>query len=127
MVKPSYEINNESLSKMEFIKVNNKWVSKEEKQVYLYLRSNRDISDQAEPNVGDQVEQGVGGQDSGANDEVGPSAGVVEDYVINALVGYELPIDHGIPMSQFERLMISRLGNIASDQRNHYEFFAARF
>jgi len=127
VVKPSYEINNESLSKMEFIKVNNKWVSKEEKQVYLYLRSNRDISDQAEPNVGDQVEQGVGGQDSGANDEVGPSAGVVEDYVINALVGYELPIDHGIPMSQFERLMISRLGNIASDQRNHYEFFAARF
>jgi len=42
-------------------------------------------------------------------------------------MSYESPIDHGIPMSQFERLITNRLDNMASGQRNHYEFCAARF
>ena len=90
VVKPSHKINNGSLNKMMFIKVDNKWVSKEEEQAGPSLGSNRKINDQVEPDVGDQVEQGVGnqtGQDTSANDEDGPSVGVAEDYAIYALVG----------------------------------------
>jgi len=47
VVKPSHEINNGSLSKMGFIKVDNKWVSKEEEQV------GPSLGDQAEPNDGE--------------------------------------------------------------------------
>jgi len=46
---------------------------------------------------------------------------------MHALVGYEPPIDHEIPMLQFERLKFNRLVNMASDQRNHYDFCVARF
>lgn len=46
---------------------------------------------------------------------------------MHILVGYKPPIDRGIPMSQFERLMINCMDNMANDQRNHYEFYAARF
>jgi len=43
VVKPSHKINNGSLSKMRFIKVENKWVSKEEEQVGPSPRSNKNI------------------------------------------------------------------------------------
>ena len=42
---------------------------------------------------------------------------------MDALVNCEPPIDRGLPMLPFERLMINHLDNMASDQRNHYEGF----
>ena len=58
-------------------------------------------------------------QATGETYEAGPSVGNANEYVMHALVGYEPPIDHGIPMSSFERLMINRLDNMVSDKRNH--------
>jgi len=60
VVKPSHEINNWSLSKMGFIKVDNKWVSIEEEQMGLFLE------DQAEPHDGHQVKPN-------ARNQVGPN------------------------------------------------------
>ncbi|KAL9284934.1 hypothetical protein ACSQ67_024691 [Phaseolus vulgaris] len=50
-----------------------------------------------------------------------------DEYAMHALVGYEPPIDCGIPMSPFERLKINCLDNMVNNQRNHYEFYVARF
>ena len=61
------------------------------------------------------------------NDETGPSVKITEDYVMHALAIYEPLVDYGIPMSQFERLMINRMDTMASDKKDHYEFCAARF
>ena len=57
----------------------------------------------------------------------GPSAANADEYAMHALVGYEPPIDCGIPMSPFERLKINCLDNMVNNQRNHYEFYVARF
>jgi len=46
---------------------------------------------------------------------------------MHALVSYEPPVDHGIPMSQFEKLMINRIDTMACDQEEHYGFRATRF
>ncbi|KAL9276982.1 hypothetical protein ACSQ67_025468 [Phaseolus vulgaris] len=53
--------------------------------------------------------------------------GNTDYYVMHTLVSYEPPIDRGIPVSPFERLMINHLDNMVSDQRDHYEFFVSRF
>jgi len=37
------------------------------------------------------------------------SVGNDDEYAMHSFMGYEPPIDCGIPMSQFERLMINRL------------------
>ena len=54
MVKRSHKINNGSLKKMGFIKVYNKWVSKEEDPAGPSVGSSRNIG------VGDQTRQNVG-------------------------------------------------------------------
>jgi len=93
VVKSSHEINNGSLNKMGFIKVNNIRVSKDEDFVGPFARSSRN---------------------AGLDDEAGPSVVAVEDYSMDAPVSYEPPVDHGIPMSQFERLMINHMDTMAS-------------
>jgi len=117
---------------MGFIKIGDKWVSKEEEQVGPSREDQIGINNgqQAKLNVENQsehehVEQGIENptkQVADTNYGAGPSAGVVEEYALHALVGYVPPIDHGISMSQFERLMINCLDNMANDQRNHYNF-----
>jgi len=55
---PPHKINNGSLSKMRFIKVGDKWVSKEEEQVGPSREDQIKINDgqQAAPNAGNQFE-----------------------------------------------------------------------
>jgi len=136
VLKPSHEVNNGSL-KMWFIKIGDKWVSKMEEHVGSSCEDQTGTNDgqQAALNAKNQFEHAQAEQGTEnptkqvayTNYGVGPSAGVVEEYALHALVGYLPPIDHGIPMCQFYRLMINRLDNMASDQRNHYKFCAARF
>jgi len=62
---------------------------------------------QTAPNVGNQSklvqdEQGTENPTEQATDATygaGPSVRGAEEYALHALVGYEPPIDHGIPMS----------------------------
>jgi len=109
VVKPSHEINNGSFNKMRFIKIGDKWVSKEEEGVGPSQEDQIGTNDghQSTPNVGNQFEheqdyQGTGNsteQVADATYGTGPSAGNADEYAMNALVGYEPPIDRGIPMS----------------------------
>jgi len=106
VLKSSHEVNNGSLIKMRFLKVNDYWVNKEDDSDGASARS----SATAGPSV-----------------SVGPSTRIDEFYNMQALVAYESLVDHGIPMSRFERLMINRMDTMANDQKEHYEFCAARF
>ena len=58
----------------------------------------------------------------GPGDGIGPSVCVDGDYNIKALVANEPPVDHGIPMSQFEKLMINHMDTMTSDKKEHYKF-----
>ena len=91
---------------MGFIKVNNMWVKHD--------------ADFVGPSAGSSRNEGF-------DDEVGPSVDAAEDYTMHALVSYEPPIDHGIPLSQFEILMINHMENTTSDKKDHYELCVARF
>jgi len=78
VVNRSHEINNSSLNKMGFIKLDNMWVSKEEVFVGPFARSSKNTS---------------------FDDEIGPSAGAAEGYSMRALVSFDPHADYGIPMS----------------------------
>ena len=78
---------------MGFVKVNDYWVSKED------------------DSTGTSV-----GPSGGPSDGVGPSACVDEDYNMQVLVAYEPSVDHGIPMSQFKRLILNHMDTMASDK-----------
>ena len=117
MVKPSHEVNNGSLSKMGFIKVGEKWVSKDEEQVGPLCGNQAETykEDQVAPNTGldDQGNEIPSEHAPGEAYGAGPSTENMNDYVAS--------------MSPFERLMINCLDNMAYEQRNHYDFCAARF
>jgi len=117
VVKPSHEVNNESLRKMGFIKVGGKWVSKDEEQVSPSCGNEveADVEDQVAPNTGldDQENKFPSEHAPGEAYGASPSAGNMNDYAA--------------PTSPFKRLMINRLDIMAYDQRNHHEFCFARF
>jgi len=46
---------------------------------------------------------------------------------MQTLVAYVPLVDREIPLSSFERLIVDRMDIMASDQKKHYEFYAARF
>jgi len=110
VVKPSNEINNGSLSKMGFIKVGSKCVSKDEKQVGLSCENQSGADDERQAEQDDQGTMSPNEQVADETYRVGPSAGNVDEYTIF--------------MSHFEKLMINRSDNMTCDQRNHYEFCA---
>jgi len=64
-------------------------------------------------------------------DDVGSSSSLSgighSDDGMHALISYIPLVNHGEPLSSFERMMLNRIYTMASDQRNHYEFFVARF
>jgi len=107
---------------MRFIKVGGKWISKDGEQGGSSSGNQvgADEDDQAAPNTGDdgvdEHQVGQGDQDNDVAGEaygVGPGTGNMDDHIAS--------------MSPFERLMINRMDSMAYDQRNHYEFCAARF
>ena len=121
IVKPSHEINNGSLSKMGFIKVGGKWVSKDRKQEGSSSGNlaKDDGDDQATANAGDdeadehQSEQGDQGNDVPSEAcGVGPSIGNVDDRISS--------------MTPFDKLITNHMDSFAYDQRNHHEFCMAR-
>jgi len=91
---------------MGFIKVNSTWVSKKE--------------DFVGPSVGPSRNVRIG-------DDVGPSVNVKEDYTMHVLVSYEPLVDHGIPISPFERQMINRMDTMTRDKKDHYELCETQF
>jgi len=46
-----------------------------------------------------------------------PSVCAHEDYNIQELVAYEPLVNHGIPMSEFDRLMINYVDTMTSDKK----------
>jgi len=107
---------------MGFIKVGGKWVSKDGEQGGSSSgnQAEADEDSQVTPNTGnDGVDEHQNGQGDQGNDVpgkaygVGPSIGNMDDHIAS--------------MSPFERLMINRIDSMAYNQRNNYEFYAARF
>jgi len=87
------EIKNIAWYKMELVKVDNYWVRR------------YDAGGSSAPRTSNV-------------DGVGPSDTVGKDHVedvMHALIPYEPSIDHGIPLSQFERLMLGRMDAMAHD------------
>jgi len=105
IVKTSSEINNGSLSKMGFTKINGRWVNKDGVQV-----GSSNGAHNGEENEGEVV--ATSDEPVGAH-EAGPSDVNMEEQITS--------------MSPFERLVLNRLDNFAHDQRTHHEFCVARF
>jgi len=103
VIKPSSEINSESLSKMGFTKIGGRWVSKD--------------GDQAGPsgrNEGDELEEPT------MQDE--PTAATQEDDQNDTSMGERMTT-----MSPFERLVINRMDTFVDNQRNLYDMCELRF
>ena len=121
VVKLSHEVSNGSLSKMGFIKIRGKWVSKDGDQVGsssgIHAEDDGDDpvvvagDDGDDGNQAGQREQGNEGPDEAFN--AGLSAGKMDERITS--------------MTPFQRLMRNRMNNFAYDQRNHHEFCMARF
>ena len=101
IVKPTSEINNGTLSKMGFTKIGRRWVSKDEDQDGS---SGVQIDEQNEVTSRDKPTE---------THEVGPSSAHMDERITS--------------MSPFERLMVSRMGSFADNQRNLYELCDTRF
>jgi len=109
LVKSTQEMNNGSLSKMGFTKINGKWVSKEGDHgtSSSVAAADFDEEDQVADMDFHREEQ------PGINLGVGTSAGNQED---------EMP-----SMSSFERYMVNRLDGFAENQRNLHDLCVSNF
>jgi len=64
------------------------------------------------------------GADGEASANVGPSSTIGDN---NVIIPYVPPVERGELLSKFEQMMLNKLNIVDGDQREHYEFFAARF
>jgi len=111
VVKPSHEVNNGSLSKMEFTKIRGKWVSKDGVKVGSSTGIHAEdggeeqfVAAGDDGDDGNQVGQGNEGPDEAFN--VGPSAGNLNERITS--------------MTSFERLMISRMDSFITVNEDEY-------
>jgi len=98
-IKSVHEINNVVLLKMGFVKTRNKWVSKD--------------------GVGAHTQDEVGHNTTKPKQET--------KYQNIALVPYVPPVNHGMPLSPSQKLLLTKIGTMDVDQKDHYEFCVARF
>jgi len=119
VVKPLHEVNNGSLSKIGFTKIGGKWVSEEGDQAGSSIRIHAEDGgeEQVTAAAGDD---GDDGYQAGQGNE-GP------DEAFNACPSAKNLDERITSMTPFERLMTSHMDNFAYDQRNHHEFYMARF
>jgi len=100
VVKSSSEVNNGSLSKIGFTKINGFWVSKN--------------GDPAASSSGVQAEaEDKNVEEPAVAENAGPSADIGEERITS--------------MTSFERLVINRMDNLAENQNNLYELCQNRF
>jgi len=103
LVKSTQEVNNGSLSKMSFTKINGKWVSKD---------GDRGGSSSAVPADFDEEDQDV---DMNVHNEEQPAT----DFDAGTSAGNQ---GDGTPsMSSFERYMVDKLDGFAENQRNLHD------
>jgi len=109
LVKSTQEVNNGSLSKMGFTKINGRWVSKD--------GDHGGSSSVAAADFGEE-DQAV---DMNIHDEEQPAT----DFDAGTSVGHQ---GDGIPsMSSFERYMVDRLDSFAENQRNLHDLCVTNF
>ena len=108
-VKSTQEMNNGSLSKMGFTKINGKWVSKDGDHGGSSSAAAADFDEEDQA-----ADMDIHNEDHHATTfEVGPSAGHQGD---------EMP-----SMSSFERYMVNRLDGFAKNQRNLHVLCVTNF
>jgi len=113
LVKPTFEVNNGSLSKMGFTKINGKWVSKDDGQggSSSGLHAEHDEEDQED----------VEGADMEFLDAEQPATG----FGVGTSVGHQ---GDGTPsMTSFESYMMNRLDGFAENQRNVHDLCVSNF
>ena len=108
MVKSTQEMNNGSLSKMGFTKINGKWVSKDGDHGASSSAATADFDEE-----GQAAEMDFHEEQPETNFGVGTSAGNQGD---------EMP-----SMSSFERYMVNRLDGFAENQRNLHDLCVNNF
>jgi len=122
MVKPSHEVKNGSLSKMGFIQVGGKWVSKDGEQ------DGSSSGNQTEANEDDQAAANT--EDDGVDEHQtrnGDQGNDVPGETYGASLSIGIMDDRITFMTPFETLMITHMDNLAHDERNHHEFCVAKF
>jgi len=113
LVKSTHEVNNGSLSKMDFTKINGRWVSKD--------GEHGGSSSCAHAEHDEEDQEAAEGADINVQDEEQS----VADLGAGRSVGYQ---GNRIPsMSSFERFMVNRLKNFAKNQRNLHDLCLTNF
>ena len=103
LVKTTSEINNGSLRRMGFTKINGRWV-----------RKNGEVGSSSGAHLGDENE----GEEVVGNEPVDPHGADPSDTNMEERITF---------MTLFERLVVHRLDNFANDRRAHHEFCVERF
>jgi len=55
------------------------------------------------------------------------TVGTDDNVIMNVLIPYVPLVDHGVPLSQFERLLLGRMDVMANDKKEHYNFVLPGF
>jgi len=109
LVKSTQEVNNGSLCKMGFTKINGKWVSKD---------GDHDGSSSAAPADFDEEDQD---DDMNVQNEKQPAT----NFGVGTSVGHQG--DGTLSLSSFERYMVDRLDGFAENQRNLHDLCVINF
>ena len=110
LVKSTFEVNNESLSKMGFTKINGKWVSKD--------------GEQGGSLSGLHVEHGEEDQED-VDMDIPDAKQPATDFGVGTSVGHQG--DRTPSMSSFERYMVNKLDGFAENQRNLHDLCVSNF
>ena len=113
LVKSTHEVNNGSLSKMDFIKINGRWVSKD--------GEHGGSSSGIHVEHGEEDQEVVEGAGMNFQNEEQPAT----DLGAGTSVGHQ---GNRIPsMSSFESFMVNRLDSFAKNQRNLHDLCVTNF
>ena len=113
LVKSTFEVNNGSLCKMGFTKINGKWVSKD--------------GGQGGSSSGLHAEHGEEDQedDEGVDMDIPDTDQPATDFGAGTSVGHQG--DRTPSMSSFQRYMVNRLDGFAENQRNLHDLCVSNF
>jgi len=113
LVKSTFEVNNGSLSKMGFTKINGKWVSKDD--------GKGGSSSGIHAEHGEEDQEDAEGADMEFPDAEQPATG----FGVGTSVGHQ---GDGTPsMTSFESYMVNKLDGFAKNQRNLHDLYVSNF
>jgi len=101
VIKGTNEITNAILHNKGYVKTNGHWIAKDDDEFVA-------------PDDNTQI-------------KVRPSNIYNENRMITDIISYEPSMDHDIPLSQFEQLLLPRVESMTVDQWDYHEFYATRF